>query len=112
MKLPYSSIEAPDTATSSGQPLIEAAAAMLDFGWTGFFCKWLMTNTVNERTLFAFRRDAAVGPPPAPREKTPGKDDFSKKKSREYRKGLAIQRAAVRAAAAGASLAPADESIS
>jgi len=61
---------------------------LLSFGWTGFYCTWLIANTVNERTLFAFRRGAAVGPPPPidiAREEV-----FNVRKSHQFRKARAL----------------------
>jgi hypothetical protein len=87
MKLPYASV---DSEMAHGQPIIQAAADMLSFGWSGFHCRWLTANTVNERTLFAFRRKSPVGaPPPADSAR---KDVFNNRKSHEFRKARALLR--------------------
>ncbi len=89
MKLPYASI---DSELTGGQPIIEAAADMLSFGWTAFHCRWLMANTVNERTLFAFRRVVQVGPPPL---QDSGREAvFNIRRSHQFRKARALQRQA------------------
>jgi hypothetical protein len=89
MKLPYATV---DSELTQGQPIIEAAAEMLSFGWTAFHCRWLMANTVNERTLFAFRRAVPVGPPPL---QDSGREAFfNSRRSHHFRKALALQRQA------------------
>ena len=85
MKLPYATV---DSEIAYGQPIIQAASELLSFGWTGFDCRWLTANTVNERTLFAFRRGAAVGP--APPIDTAREDVFNVRKSHQFRKARAL----------------------
>jgi hypothetical protein len=87
MKLPYATI---DSEKAHGQPIIEAAAGLLSFGWTAFHCRWLMANTVNERTLFAFRRASPVGPPPS--QDIGRQDVFNIRRSHQFRKERALQK--------------------
>jgi hypothetical protein len=89
MKLPHATV---DSEMSHGQPIIQAAAELLSFGWTGFHCRWLMANTVKERTLFAFRRVSAVGSPPS--QESGRSDVYNIRRSHQYRKARAIQRQA------------------
>ncbi len=89
MKLPYATVESEMT---HGQPIIQAAADMLFFGWTSFHCMWLMANTVNERTLFAFRRAAPVGSPPS--QDSARQEVFNIRRSHQFRKARALQRQA------------------
>jgi hypothetical protein len=87
MKLPHATI---DSEIANGQPIIEAAAELLSFGWTAFHCRWLIANTVNERTLFAFRRASPVGPPPS--QDAGRQDVFNVRRSHQYRKERALQK--------------------
>ncbi len=89
MKLPYATV---DSEMSHGQPIIQAASEMLSFGWTHFQCRWLMANTVNERTLFAFRRASAVGSPPSQDSGREGA--FNVRSSHQFRKARALQKQA------------------
>jgi hypothetical protein len=97
MKLPYASV---DSEMAHGQPIIQAASEMLSFGWSGFHCRWLTANTVNERTLFAFRRESSLGAPPSAHSAR--KDVFNIRKSHHFRKARAL----LRKSGAGASAPP------
>jgi hypothetical protein len=89
MKLPYATV---DSEVINGQPIIQDAAELLSFGWTSFHCKWLMANTVKERTLFAVRRERAVASPPP--QDSARSDVFNVRRSHQYRKARALQRQA------------------